>query len=96
MNHAVNVAVVANPEWQSCETAKRQGKVRFTGISGHGGYLVDCVNYALDHDSRSYADRLQLWTRSEVLRKNDSKTRLDSYAEELPKAISAPKTWMWA
>lgn len=52
MNHAVNdVEVVANPEWISfVEKAKAQGKVRFTGISGHGGYLVDCINYALDQD----------------------------------------------
>ena len=52
MNHAVNdVNVVANPEWLSfIELAKKQGKIRFTGISGHGGYLVDCINYALDHD----------------------------------------------
>ena len=52
MNHAVNdVKVVANPEWLSfIELAKKQGKIRFTGISGHGGYLVDCINYALDHD----------------------------------------------
>ena len=52
MNHAVNdVKVVANPEWLSfIELAKKQGKIRFTGISGHGGYLVDCINYALDQD----------------------------------------------
>ncbi len=52
MNHAVNdVNVVANPEWISfIEKAKEQGKIRFTGISGHGGYLVDCINYALDQD----------------------------------------------
>ena len=52
MNHAVNdVKVVANPEWLSfIQLAKKQGKIRFTGISGHGGYLVDCINYALDHD----------------------------------------------
>ena len=52
MNHAVNdVKVVANPEWLSfIQLAKKQGKIRFTGISGHGGYLVDCINYALDQD----------------------------------------------
>lgn len=52
MNHAVNdVQVVANPEWQSfIDKAKTQGKIRFNGISGHGGYLVDCINYALNHD----------------------------------------------
>jgi predicted aldo/keto reductase-like oxidoreductase len=52
MNHAVNdVDVVSNPEWLVfTEKAKAQGKIRFTGISGHGGYLIDCIDYALDND----------------------------------------------
>ena len=52
MNHAVNdVAVVSNPEWvKFIDQAKAQGKIRFSGISGHGGYLIDCVDYALDND----------------------------------------------
>lgn len=52
MNHAVNdVSVVGNPEWQSfVERAKQQGKIRFTGVSGHAGHLIDCLDYALDHD----------------------------------------------
>jgi predicted aldo/keto reductase-like oxidoreductase len=52
MSHAVNdVAVVANPEWvKFVDQAKAQGKIRFSGISGHGGYLIDCVDYALDND----------------------------------------------
>lgn len=52
MNHAVNdVAVVSNPEWvKFIDQAKQQGKIRFSGISGHGGYLIDCVDYALDND----------------------------------------------
>jgi predicted aldo/keto reductase-like oxidoreductase len=51
-NHAVNdVSVIKNPEWHIfMETAKQQGKVRFSGMSGHGGYLADCVNYAADED----------------------------------------------
>jgi uncharacterized protein len=51
-NHAVNdVSVIKNPEWHIfMEKAKRQGKVRFSGMSGHGGYLADCVNYAADED----------------------------------------------
>jgi predicted aldo/keto reductase-like oxidoreductase len=52
-NHAVNdIGRLQNPEWfEFAERAKQQGKIRFTGISGHGGYLVDCLNYAVDHDA---------------------------------------------
>ena len=52
MNHAVNdVDVVANPEWEKfVDTAKAQGKIRYTGISGHAGYLIDCIDHALDKD----------------------------------------------
>lgn len=52
MNHAVNdVDVVANPEWLAfVEQAKQQGKIRFSGLSGHGGYLIDCLDFALDED----------------------------------------------
>lgn len=51
-NHAVNdVDRLKNPEWfEFVEKAKRQGKFRFTGMSGHGGYLEDCVNYATEQD----------------------------------------------
>lgn len=50
--HAVNdIERLKNPEWlEFVELAKRQGKIRFTGMSGHGGYLVDCVDYAVDQD----------------------------------------------
>jgi predicted aldo/keto reductase-like oxidoreductase len=30
--------------------AKQQGKIRFTGMSGHGGRLAECLDYAFDHD----------------------------------------------
>jgi hypothetical protein len=52
LNHAVNdVARLANPEWQAfLADAKRQGKIRFAGMSGHAGRLVECLDYALDHD----------------------------------------------
>lgn len=52
MNHAVNsVDVVGNPEWLAfVERAKQQGKIRFTGLSGHAGRLIDCIDYALDED----------------------------------------------
>jgi predicted aldo/keto reductase-like oxidoreductase len=51
-NHAVNdVARLSNPAWgEFCERAKQQGKIRFTGMSGHGGRLAECLDYALDHD----------------------------------------------
>ena len=41
-NHAVNdVARVQNPEWpEFVAKAKQQGKIRFTGVSGHGGRLA--------------------------------------------------------
>ena len=52
MNHAVNdVAVVSNPEWfEFVDRAKQQGKIRYSGISGHAGRLIDCIDHALDKD----------------------------------------------
>jgi uncharacterized protein len=49
-NHAVNdVERLKNPEWYAfVETAKRQGKLRFSGISGHAGHLHKCLDYAID------------------------------------------------
>ena len=51
-NHAVNdVRRLQNPEWaEFTDRAIRDGKIRFRGMSGHGGSLVECVNYALDND----------------------------------------------
>ncbi len=51
-NHAVNdVRRLQNPEWfEFVERARKQGKIRFTGISGHGGRLVECIDHALDND----------------------------------------------
>ena len=51
-NHAVNdIGRLANPEWQEfAERARRQGKIRFTGMSGHAGRLAECVDYAVQHD----------------------------------------------
>jgi predicted aldo/keto reductase-like oxidoreductase len=50
-NHAVNdVARLANPEWpEFVSRAKAAGKIRFTGMSGHGGRLVECLDHAIDH-----------------------------------------------
>lgn len=52
-NHAVNdLGRVQNAEWyEFAERAKQQGKIRFTGISGHGGHLVECLDYAVEHDA---------------------------------------------
>jgi len=52
MNHAVNsVDTIANPEWQRfVEQAKTQGKIRFSGLSGHAGRLIECIDHALDAD----------------------------------------------
>jgi predicted aldo/keto reductase-like oxidoreductase len=52
-NHAVNeLPRVQNSEWyEFAERAKQQGKIRFTGISGHGGHLVECLDYAVEHDA---------------------------------------------
>ncbi len=52
LNHAVNdVARLENEEWRAfTERAKAQGKIRFRGMSGHAGRLVDCLGYALDHE----------------------------------------------
>jgi predicted aldo/keto reductase-like oxidoreductase len=49
-NHAVNdVERLKNPEWyEFAETARKQGKIRFTGVSGHAGHLTKCLDYALD------------------------------------------------
>jgi len=51
-NHAVNdVARLQNPEWREfAELARKQGKIRFTGMSGHGGRLVECVDYCVEND----------------------------------------------
>jgi predicted aldo/keto reductase-like oxidoreductase len=51
-NHAVNeVDRMRNQEWwKFTELAKRQGKIRFRGMSGHGSNLVKCLDYAIDND----------------------------------------------
>ncbi len=52
-NHAVNqVERLQNPEWSEfVERAKQQGKIRFVGMSGHAGNLIECLDHALDTDS---------------------------------------------
>jgi len=51
LNHAVNdVERLSSAEWQAfTERAKRQGKIRHVGMSGHATRLGECVEYALDH-----------------------------------------------
>ncbi len=51
-NHAVNdTDRLENPEWfEFVERAKAQGKICFTGMSGHAGRLIECLDHAFDHD----------------------------------------------
>ncbi|MBW2421659.1 MAG: aldo/keto reductase [Deltaproteobacteria bacterium] len=51
-NHAVNdVARMKSPEWADfIALAKQQGKIRFSGMSGHGGHLKDALSFSLDND----------------------------------------------
>lgn len=51
-NHAVNdPARITNPEWlQFVDDAKKQGKIRFSGMSGHGGNLAESLRVALDQE----------------------------------------------
>jgi hypothetical protein len=48
--HAVNdVERLQNPEFYAfTERAKQQGKLRYVGLSGHGGRLIECLDYAID------------------------------------------------
>ncbi len=50
-NHAVNdLARLRNPEWfEFTSRAKQQGKIRFAGMSGHGGRLVECLDLAVEN-----------------------------------------------
>ena len=50
--HAVNsVGRLENPQWHEfVEQARKQGKIRFSGLSGHAGRLIQCLDYALDRD----------------------------------------------
>jgi predicted aldo/keto reductase-like oxidoreductase len=52
LNHAVNdLGRLQNPEWLAfVDRARRAGKIRATGLSGHAGHLIECLDYALDHD----------------------------------------------
>jgi len=49
-NHAINdVNRIKNPEWHEfTATAKKQGKIRFVGMSGHAGNLIECLDWGID------------------------------------------------
>jgi uncharacterized protein len=49
-NHAINdIERIKNPEWHEfTELAKKQGKIRFTGMSGHAGHLIECLDWGID------------------------------------------------
>ena len=51
-NHAINdLDRVGNPEWgEFVERARKAGKFRYSGVSGHGGRLVKCLDYVVDND----------------------------------------------
>ncbi|MFT7688399.1 MAG: putative aldo/keto reductase-like oxidoreductase [Candidatus Azotimanducaceae bacterium] len=51
-NHAVNdVSRLQNDEWfEFTSKAKKSGKIRYTGMSGHAGKLIECVDHAIDND----------------------------------------------
>jgi predicted aldo/keto reductase-like oxidoreductase len=48
-NHAVNdVQRLKNEAFYTfTERAKQQGKIRYVGLSGHGGRLIECLEYAI-------------------------------------------------
>lgn len=52
MCHAVNeVARLSSESWNEfIARAKEQGKIRYSGVSGHAGYLDRCLTYAFDQD----------------------------------------------
>ena len=49
-NHSVNsIARLENTEWwEFIDKAKEQGKIRYSGVSGHGSNLADCLEYCVD------------------------------------------------
>ena len=49
-NHAINdINRIKNPEWHEfTDAAKKQGKIRFAGMSGHAGNLIECLDWGID------------------------------------------------
>lgn len=52
MCHAVNdVKRLQSEDWQKfIVDAKEQGKIRYAGVSGHAGFLNECLTYTFDQD----------------------------------------------
>ena len=52
MCHAVNdIERIKSPSWlEFISKAKEQGKIRYSGMSGHGGNLTECLEYGLEQD----------------------------------------------
>ena len=53
MCHAVNsIDRIKSPTWQEfLDRAKQQGKIRYSGMSGHAGNLTECLEFGLEQDS---------------------------------------------
>jgi len=51
-NHSVNsISRLENTEWwEFIDKAKEQGKIRYSGVSGHGSNLADCLEYCVDRN----------------------------------------------
>ena len=51
-NHAVNsISRLENTDWwEFIDKAKSQGKIRYSGVSGHGSNLADCLEYCIDRN----------------------------------------------
>ena len=51
-NHAVNsVSRLENTDWwEFIEKAKLDGKIRYSGVSGHGSNLADCLEFCIDRN----------------------------------------------
>tara|TARA_B100000686_G_scaffold232580_1_gene240190 strand:+ start:7699 stop:8883 length:1185 start_codon:yes stop_codon:yes gene_type:complete len=51
-NHSVNsISRLENTDWwEFIDKAKEQGKIRYSGVSGHGSNLADCLEYCVDRN----------------------------------------------
>ena len=51
-NHAVNsISRLENTDWwEFIDKAKSEGKIRYSGVSGHGSNLADCLEYCIDRN----------------------------------------------
>ena len=57
-NHAINsIDRISVDEWyEFLKRAKKQGKIRYTGVSGHGGKLVECLEKGAPERCRHHCD----------------------------------------